>query len=597
MKSLPWLLSRVKESIPKPPEKLISEWGRKFVSLPGSARSERFNPDITPWTRKPLDCLNNGVTRRMTFVKPVQCGGSVVGEVAICYYVANGTGGDLQYNWENDDKALERWDKRIEKILKACPEVVKRWPIDSKKAKRGMVIFPHMNVTVQGVFSDSNLDSDSVRYQFNEEIHNWDHGKLDMAYTRGTAFWNSLAVNISNASNTDDQLHAALKDGTHRFWETPCPACGKPHSMHTRAEKDKPGGLRYDSDGCKRADGSYDYTKLNATIYYEFPCCGFRQPDSQNERRRMSMRSDYSEPTNTGAPASHESFTLESVSVDYIPWIDLIMEKHKALKAVKYGDLEPYMKYLKRRECRFWDPEDLPFVGSVKLSPSLKKDRDGLTAHDDFAIRFFALDRQEGARAKGELPHWWLVIRDCLKNGDSLLVFEGKVETDGNVIDILDRHACVRINGVADSGWDTEHVYAFCLRYGINAIKGGKSDWYSHGGRVRRIFDIETPLHRMRGMPQTKDIITQEPQFWQYSKIGIANRLEWLRSSSVVRWMVPEDVSDDYKAHMEAEQIVNGQWVQVKKRNDLLVCERYIAMQMEMAGLIANTGNENEENH
>ena len=103
------------------------------MKLPGSARSEQFNPDITPWIRQPLDCLNNGLTRRMTFVKPVQCGGSTVGEVAICYLLAHGTGGDLQYNWENDDKAGERWDKRIEKFLRACPAVMARWPARSSR--------------------------------------------------------------------------------------------------------------------------------------------------------------------------------------------------------------------------------------------------------------------------------------------------------------------------------------------------------------------------------------------------------------------------------------------------------------------------------
>lgn len=528
----------------------------------------------------------------MSFIKPVQSAGSTLGEVAICYLLANGTGGDLQYNWETDDKAGERWDKRIEKFLRACNEVMKRWPHDKNKAKRGMVIFPHMNLTVQGVHSEENLDSDSVRYQFNEEIHNWDAGKLDLAYTRGTAYWNSLAVNISNASNKDDQLHEALTGGTHRIWETPCPGCGVFHAMHIAAEKDKPGGLRYNSEGCKRPDGSYDYTKLIPTIYYEFPCCGYRLRDEASERRKLSALARYSEPTNPGALLKHESFTLEAVSVDYIPFIDLIQEKHKALKAIKYGDLEPWMKYLKRRECRFWDSDDLPVVGRVQLSPSLKKDRNGLMGHDDFAIRLFAIDHQQGELKKGELPHWWLVIRDFLKNGDSLLVFEGKLETDGNVIDTLDRHSCIRRHGVADTGWDTEHVYAFCLRYGINAIKGGKSEWYSHEGRVRRIFEPERPLHAMRGMPPTQENLCDEPHFWHYSKNGIANRLEWLRSSKVVKWQVPEDVSSDYKAHMEAEQIRGGEWVQVKKRNDLLVCERYIAMQAEMAGLVANTGNE-----
>ena len=595
MRTRRWLWNRLGSLLPEKREISITEFGRKYVKLPGSARSEVFSPDITRWTNQPLDCLNNGITRTMTLVKPVQAGGSVVGEVAMCYFLSNGTGGDMQFNWEDDTKAGERYSKRLEKILRACPKVMERWPSDRHKASRGLVIFPHMNLTVQGVFTESNLDSDSIRFQINEEIHNWGPGKLALAYTRLTAFWNSLAINISNASNMGDQLHEALKKGTHRLWEVQCPGCKSWHAMHAKWGKDKPGGLRYDAEGSRRPDGSYDYTKIVSTVHYEFGCCGYQQPDSLSDRRRLSIGARYSEPTNPGSDPRNESFTFEAVSVDYIQWIDLIMEKHEALKAMKYGDLEPWIKYLKRRECRFFDPEDLPFSGSVRLSPSLKKDRQGLMGHDNFAIRFFSLDRQLGEKHKGELPHWWLVIRDTLKNGDSLLVFEGKVETDGNVIDILDRHQCKRRHGVADSGADTEHVYAFCLRYGINAIKGGKSPWYSHEGKVRRIFEPERPLHSMRGMPPTQENICDEPQFWHYSKIGIANRLEWLRCSPIVKWDVPADVSEDYKSHMGAQVIRDGQWVELKKRFDLLVCERYIAMQMEMAGLIGNIGNEEEQ--
>lgn len=595
MKNRNWLLDRWGRIVPSPPEQLVSEWGRKFVRLPGSARSEAFDPDITPWTRLPLDLQNDGVTRRITFVKPVQCGGSVVGEVGICFKVCHGAGGDLQYNWENDDKAKERWKKRIEKILKACPEVMKFWPQDRNKATNGLVVFPHCNLTAQGVFSDNNLDSDSIKYQFNEEIHNWEPGKLDLAYTRGTAFPDSLTVNISNAGDKGDQLHTALVEGTNRLWESPCPGCGKMHFMHAKSNDDgSPGGLRYDSEGCKRDDGSYNYEKLKGTIFYEFDCCGCRMRDDATERRKLAMISRYSEPTNQGAPVGHESMTLEAVAVYYIPWIDLIIEKHKALRAMKRGDPEPWMKYLRRRECRFWDPEERPMVGRVVLNSEIKKDRDGLK---DRVLRGMAIDRQQGELAKGELPHWWVVIRDFDERGNSRLVFEGKVLTDEDVVDVQKRHSVLPRNVVVDSGDDTTHVYQFCLKHGYNAIKGSSQAFFSHENGVRRIFSVEKPLHSMIHAPATCADPIDEPQFWFYSKPGIADRLHWLRSAEEIKWEVPGDVSKDYQRHMEAEEIRTRrhpttnqaitEWVQVRDRNDLLVCERYLAMLAEMAGLIA----------
>lgn len=593
MRTTSWLVERMIGQIPKPPERRISEWGRRWVKLPGSARSESFDPDLTPHIIQPLDCLNDGITRRMTFVKPVQVGGSVLGEVALCYFTVHGVGGDIQYNWESDDKAKERWKKRIEKILRACPEIMKLWPRDANKATNGMVIFPHVNLTVQGVQAADNLDSDSIKYQFNEEIHNWEPGRLDLAYTRGTAFPDSLAVNISNAGDNGDQLYDALHGGTFRLWETPCPGCGKREFMHAKAEKDKPGGLRYDSEGCKRDDGSYDYVKLKPTIFYEFGCCGYRLPDDRSVRRRLSKLSSYSAPTNPGAPEGHESFTLEAVAVDYIPWIELIIEKHKALRAMKYGDPEPFANYLRRRECRFWDPEERPLVGRVILTDSIKKDRDGLP---DRVLRVMAVDRQQGNIAKGEFPHWWVVIRDFVASGSSRLVFEGKILTDSDVVDVQKRHEVLPRCVVVDSGDDTTHVYKFCLEHGYNAIKGAPQLWFAHKDGSRRIFSEERPLHSMLQAHPTQENPIDEPQFWLYSKHGIRERLHYLRHAEAIKYETPGDVSDDYKSHNEAEELVQrkhartnetvNEWVQLKDRNDLFVCEAYCAMMADMAGLI-----------
>lgn len=587
-------------------ESLVA-WAEEFVRLPGSARSERFDSSITPWTREPIEHVNDGVTRMETFVKPVQSGGSVAGEIAIDFWISTAIGGDIQYNWEDDDKADARWDKRIARLLQSCQPVMERWPIglNRHKAQKGLVLFPNLNLTVQGVFTEKRVASDSIRFQVNEEIHGWKPGRLAQAFNRTTAFWNSFVLNISNASVKGDQLHEAFLAGTQERWEVLCPGCGLYHVMRDEWDEKRPdlGGLRYTSKDSKRDDGSYDYNRLEGTIRYQMPC-GYLVYESK-ERRALSLSGRYGEPTNPGAHISKRSHTLEAVTVDYIPWVKLIEEKHIALKALKYGDPEPWKRYLQERCCRFWDEEDRPLVEKIVVTTKLKKSREGLKAHPHFFSRMFALDRQQGNLRAGELPHWWLVIRDVLETGDSRLVFEGKVLTDEDVIARLDEHECVRRCGVADSGDDTMHVYQFCLRYGINAIKGGKEAFYAHQvpdphdeGKtitVYRIFSVEKPLHEMVGSPPTCDNPEDEPQFWFYSKAGIRERLDYLRAGGAVKWEVPEDVSEDYHKHMagetlEEEQDKRGQTTLAyhahTKRIDMRVCEAYIAMLMEMAGVV-----------
>lgn len=576
------------------------EWACQHLLLPGSARSERYDSSITPWAIEPLNRATSGECRVVTFVKPVQSGGSVVGEAALCFWIANESGGDLQYNWTDEGKSRDRFDKRVERILKACKLVMDRAPMGDKQTghwKKGQIIFPHCNFTMQGVWQPANLDSDSIRFQVNEEVHDWEPGRLAKAYNRTTAVWNAVILNISNAGMKGGQLHQAFESGTQQHWEVRCPGCGQYHVMRTRwdAKRSKFGGLRYDADGCRLPEGFYDYNKLEKTIRYQMPC-GYEVRDDPIARRALSLSGRYGEPRNKGAKLSEPSYTLEAVSVDYIPWLMLIQEKHAALRALRLGDPEPWRRYVTERECHFWDPEDRPVVGAVLLSTGIKKNREGLP---NKAARFAALDRQQGSLAKGELPHWWGVIRDVDAQGNSRLVWEGKCVTDEDAADVIRRHDVPPTCVVVDSGDDTTHVYQFCLRYGFNAIKGGPEPSFSHPDGARRIFSTERPLHLMLNAPATKEDPAQEPLFWWYSKSGIRERLAWLRSGGV-KWEVPGDVSDDYKSHLESEELrtrkhartgeVITEWVQIKSRNDLFVCEAYIAMLMDMAGIIGAAG-------
>lgn len=583
-----------RDAVPNAPEKSVCDWAKRHVRLIGSARSERFDPSISPWIVEPLERINDGVTRKVTFVKPVQSGGSAAGEIAICYWVSNSSNGDIHWNWEHGEKAEKRWDKRIERILKACQPVMDRWPQDRSKAKKCLVNFAHLNLTVQGVFTAENLDSDSVRFEVNEEIHNWEPGRLEKAYNRTTAYWNSTVFNISNASTKGDQLHQAYLSGTQQRWETPCPRCGAWHAMHIRWKEGTLGGLRYDSEVSRNEDGSYNYNLLAPTIRYEFPCCGHQVRDTVLERRALSLASRYSEPTNPNAPLSERSYTLEAVSVDYIPWLELIRAKHQALAAMRRGDPEPFRRYTQERECRFWDSEDRPLSGKVVLKVEARKDRDGLP---DRALRGMTCDKQSGSAKLGETPHYWVVIRDWRPDGSSMLVFEGKIRTDEDLEELREKYGVEPRFVLVDSGHKATEVYQLCARYGYCALKGEARDHYTHdedGDRVRRIYspiqqvDAFEGDHEGRAGSAFVDLIL-------YSKTGIRDRLEWLRGMGEVPWEVPGDVSDDYKAHMEAEELqdyedrdgaTRQQWVQVKRRNDLFVCECYQVLLAEMVGLV-----------
>src|SRR5688572_8611746 len=124
--ALAWLYLAAARMIPPVRTGTVSDWCAENLRDPGSARSEKFDPTITPWIIEPLNCADDGVTRRCTFVKPVQAGGSKVGEGAICYWIDHAPGGDIAYYWPNGEKAKDRWEKRIERLLRSTKAIASK---------------------------------------------------------------------------------------------------------------------------------------------------------------------------------------------------------------------------------------------------------------------------------------------------------------------------------------------------------------------------------------------------------------------------------------------------------------------------------------
>jgi hypothetical protein len=478
------------------------------IVLPGSGRSKHFSIEITPWLREPLLRSVEAAVRVVTLMKPVQSGGSVFGELMLMYWMIFGRG-FLQYNWSNDKRAKERWSSRVESVLKANEIIWDRFKVEGvdRECDLGNVFF-----RMQGAFSEDNLDSDTVRLQINEEIHSWPDGHLKKASNRMTAVWDYKRLDVSNAGNKGDQLDNAFSTGTAQHWEVKCPGCGLYHRMRTRWEEKRPdlGGLRYDATKARLGHYHYNYNVLRPTIEFWMPC-GFRvHNEDVMKRRELSLSGRYSDPTNPGAETSKRSYTYQAVSVDFIDWMQLIQDKHEALAARAVGDPTLWEKYKKERECVPHDPNDVPIVGLVTVVEGKRKSRAGLSGEK---LRLAELDRQQGVIAKGEFPHWWILIRDVqfdakLGKLRSLLVYEGKAETDQQVISILDDHKVKRWQTVADSGDDTTHVYAFCLQHGINAIKGGTEELYAHPNpqqgapSIMRIYSPRDRCTRWSGLPR-----------------------------------------------------------------------------------------------
>jgi hypothetical protein len=623
-----WFRDTILAAIPKklPP---IIDWARAEFKLYG-VDGVQFDPEKTPWTNYVLILCDDMSIRTITYVKPVQSGGSTVGEIVLARRILTSFG-EIQYNWPNDQRAKDRWDKYTERRLKECSPVRKLWPeggSDRFKAQKCLVVFPNVNFTQQGVYTPSNLDSDSVSVMVNEELHSWEQGMMQKAKGRQTRVAFPFCLNISNAGVEGDQLHEAFKSGTMQELEVKCPGCGLYHVMRTRWEESRPdlGGLRYDSEAAKVKNGAYDYNRLIPTIRYQMPC-GFIVRNDITERRKLSSSCRYSEPKNEGALLSNRSLTHEAVVCHNISWVDLIQEKHAALRALDSGNDEPWKRYLQERECRFYSAQSKPFRGQVVLNKTLKKTREGMT---DRAARFWFADKQKGRAKLGEMVHYWLVIRDVLANGNSQLVYEGLVQTDSDLIARLDEHKCIRNTGAIDCTWDRVNVLQFCYRNGLNAqTTSPQNELFHHkADKVRRIYSEAEALHKQLNVSPIYNYVASwteekgkriveyvpapaEPRHWNINKYGALRLYFFLRdhqtrmqqlhgadcsADKIIYYEVPGDVSEDYKSQSESWEIqtramgpskqIVEQLVQIKPQDHLLICEAGICVLLEMSGIL-----------
>lgn len=589
-------------SVPRASDLRVYRWAEEHFRAVGSPISEDWKAEHTPWLIPLLDWLDVRTVHSITFIGPAQgAAKSTFGEIAICYCIATRSGGDIQYNWQNDLISKARYKKRVRRILQKCEPVMRLWP-DRNHEVGGLVAFPHLNFTMQGVEGTGRLESDTVWVQVNEECHEWDSDRLGLADNRLRKVRFPKQLNLSTGGVVKDALHRKHLLGTQQEWQQECTECHRFYTPEVPVEDGKLGGLKYDSEKAKLAGGGYDYDVIAATAYSECPHCGARLYDDVVERRRLAVGGRLSEPKNESPDLRHRSVRLTGPACPDRPFVDIIKRKHEALRALAYGDRDPYREYLQREEAGFWDPDFRgPGAQTIDVTPGVRWKEE--QKQEDGAVllhKLLTADFQAGRN--GDTPHFPCVARAYYRLPDNTiratLLFEGRKNLKEDV-DQLAKDLGVDSRFVlVDSGYKAKQVYQWCLQFGWNAIKGEDRDFYLHDvydedgkviGRVRRIYsplETQDPFVGDHGGREGR----AEIPFIRYSKQGILDRYEQIRNAPGWEFQVPEDVSETYRKHHEPwsygerhnprDGTSYWAWAKwpLKAPDDLFMCEAYQAM-------------------
>jgi hypothetical protein len=619
-----WFWDLVSSLVPQELEEVVS-WSDKYYKVLTNDR-DLFCSDESPWLIEPLQMADDPLVYRLTYVKPVQCGaGTSLGEIIILRRILD-SNGLLCYYWPTDDKAKDRWEKWTERRLRACKPVRDRMPDEYENM---LVKFPNITVSMCGVFANSNLTSDTVEIIIGDEVHLWPAGAVAKANGRQTLVQFPKLILVSNSGFKGDQLHQEYNQGTQQVFENWCPGCGQYHVMRTQYDDKRPdlGGLCYDTAGCKMDDGTFDYNRLKPTLHYRFPC-GYKMFDDIAERRKSAKQGRYCEPQNKGALLSHRSYTFQAVSCHTVRWLDLVKEKHTALRNLKAGEDTAWRVYLQERDCVFYDPmEHRPFQGQIVVTAGTTTTREGLKNE---AVKLWAADWQKGYRHLGELSHYWLVIESVLIDCNSQVIFAGKADDESELLGILKDHGITEddgggiVDGLIDASYDQgKHILSFCFRAGTNAVMGntsGKGTWrwpdgswqyFSPKKFIYKELNLTEPRYPLLMTREGYIENPAEPYIIMYSKAGILKNHFFIRDmktnvlannpkatpADYIERIVPADIGEEYLKHHEAwerdsstrakknQQEVEG-FRKVSKADHLMSCTCYIDLMKDLTGLL-----------
>lgn len=563
----------------------VSEWGRREVKLPFSARSTSFDPDQTYHLREIIDGLTE--PGEQIVVGSPGSGKTSIFEVGIPFIIAENPGPvGLAFH---DDKLGEQWmSTRGRKVLTNCGPVNALWP-GRHKVKKDAIIFPHMEFLLFGANTGS-LQGLSLQYLFGDEAWLWRKGMMDEARARGHDRWNGLQAFLGQGGWEKTDFHAAWEATDKREAHFTCPRCG--HAQPWIWNQ-----MRYDD--VRDKDGIWDYAATAATTRYlcQNTDCARVFLDETAQRRSLASTCHYI-PQNPNPLPNRRGHHYNAMVVWWIPWGKLVIEWIKANEAKHRGDFGPLIKFHQKRLALFWKLELESPHGALVGGGYRKGDYINGERIDNEVARFMTIDKQ--------LNHYWAVVRAWRPDGSSRLLFESRVQTDGQLRDLQQSYGVKDSLTFIDARYETAKVYALCIKYKWTAVHGDKASSYPHEirvrGRLQKVYRYYSPFRYANPGSGTVRYI-------YFSNEKIKDILSNLRGGNGPEWAVPDDVSsgepDGYLWQIDSEikkqtvdqnednpkaiaKEVVWRWMRIRKQNHFWDCEVQQVLAANLLGLIGD---------
>jgi len=586
-------LDRIWSEVWQPPDRRAPwTWAEEHIaSIPYSPFPGKFRSDNSPWLREPLETLADPAVRLISIIAAIQCGKTSIGELGLCYIIANLPGPTLWLD-QTDDDAKDQSESRLQKLFDECAPVKALYPRDRHKKKNNTIHFRNgMTLWVLGAHNKTNLQRRSIRWLIGDETWRWPSGHMAEAEARVTAFgWLGKCVFMSQAGEEGDDTQRKFETTDQRQWTFACPTCSlrQPFAWEN---------IEW-SKSARDENDNWDYQAVRQTTV--LLCSGCSRPfeDTDRQRRELCASGKYVA-ANPKASAENAGFHWNALCSQ--SWGILAELYLRAKAAARMGDFSALKQFYQKRLAIPWRE----MADDYKLEIERTGYRKGEVWEDEAVmnkagkivpgsadpaqtaafLRILTVDVQ--------MDHLFAVVRSWSATGSSRLMWNEKILSFEDIAALQERFAIHPNLVFLDAGHNAYEVYRHCADHGWTALIGDKRSTFSHKLSGNRA------IHRFYS-PRRRVLLSAEKKasVFYWSNLNVKDILSRLRRNQNPEkgptWEVPDDIDDDYLGQMESEHRVNlngtWRWKQIGQRpNHYWDCE---CMQVVAAVMLKIIGRE-----